>query len=481
MNQIQNLEARVQKKFNKRQNLLNAPENWEDFAKLCQIRSGNQMVKFQPFDYQVKLIELMKRHQVVVVAKSRQLGITQCVLSRYLHKSIQNPACQAMSFMKSQEDASALSRRTRTMLESVPKYAKAESDSLGLLKINGGGSVYFKNSGKEGSRSYDSISDMMFDEAAFSPNIESIYSASSASGAMLGDSMCKLIISTPSAKIGWYWDMLASHNEGVDVELVCEQVASGELPPFYYWIDSQGTVKVIIHWKAHPIYSQREDYLEYRQKKDGTSWEVIKREYDLCFVDSDVAVFSAELVRNGAVGQWNKELDSNADYYIGVDTSNLGDDFTVATVLKKVGDVYSICELYRKKKMSSEYDIFQISELIQKYKPSNVGVEVTGGTGQIYLEQLQKSNKEFKFEAIRTTENSKQAMIDRLILGLEKSIIEYPNTYPGIEEMLVFRRQGNKLGAASGRHDDCVMSLAFALAVTPFANQKTLPFAGLTL
>lgn len=482
MSQIQKLEARVQKKFSKSQNLLNAPELWEDFVKLTKIRSGNQMVNFKPFDYQPKLVQLMQRYSVVQVVKSRQLGITQTALSYYLKKAINNQAYQAIAFMKCQEDSSNLARRTRTMLDSIPKYAKAENDNLGFIKIQNGGAIHLKNSAKEGGRSYDSVEDFLYDEASFSPNIESIYGASSASSAMLGDIGCKLIISTPSAKIGWYWDKLASDNpDGIDPEIICQQVAKGELPPFYYWIDNLGQCKVIIHWKAHPIYSQRPDYLEYRQQKDGTSWEVVKREYDLCFVDSEVAVFSAELVRNCAVGRWNKILDPNADYYIGIDTSNLGDDFTVATVLKKVGDVYSVCDLYRKRKMSSEFDIFQISELIQKYKPRNVGVEVTGGTGQIYLEQLQKLNKGSKFEPIRTTESSKQAMVDRLILGLEKAIIEYPETYPGVEEMLTFRRQGNKLGASSGRHDDCILSLAFALTATPFVKDVDNPFKDLNL
>lgn len=475
------LEQKIQSKFNVNNNLLKIPERWEDFVKLTKIRSGNQMVQFLPFDYQIKLIELMTKHQVVIVAKSRQLGITQCVLSRYLHKACLNPGFAGMAFMKSQEDASNLARRTRVMLDSIPKYALAESDSLGYLKIKNGGAVYLKNSGKEGSRSYDSIEDFCFDESAFSPNIEHIYSASSASGAMLGDLVCKLIISTPSAKIGWYWDMLASNNpDNVDVELICESVANGTLPPFYYWIDNQGQCKVIIHWKAHPIYSLKPDYLEYRQQKDGTSWEVIKREYDLCFIDSDVGVFSAELVRNCAIGDWDKDYDSDGEYYIGLDTSNLGDDYTVATVLKKSGETYSLCDMYRKKKMSSEYDIFQISELIQKYKPQCVGVE-TNGSGQIYLEQLQKSNKAFNFQGIHTNENSKAQMIDRLILALEKSIIEYPNNCAVIEEMLVFRRQGKKLSAASGKHDDTVMSLALTLACTPFARikERSTPFANL--
>jgi hypothetical protein len=113
--------------------LLKCPENWSDFAQLCQIRSGNRMVQFIPYEYQIKLIELMKLHPITVVVKSRQLGITQAILNRYLHKAILNPAYCGIGFMKSQADASNLSRRTRVMLDSLGKYAVTYKSKLAAL------------------------------------------------------------------------------------------------------------------------------------------------------------------------------------------------------------------------------------------------------------------------------------------------------------------------------------------------------------
>ncbi|BAZ71421.1 hypothetical protein NIES4106_62180 (plasmid) [Fischerella sp. NIES-4106] len=455
--------------------LKTVPTQWEDFVRLTKIRSGNRMVKFTPFDYQSLLVQLMQQHSVVLVVKSRQLGITQCALSFYLKKAIENQAYQAMAFMKNQEDSSNLARRTRTMLESIPEYAKAENDNLGYIKILHGGAIYLKNSSKEGGRSYDSVEDFLYDEAAFSPNIESIYGASSASSAMLGDEGCKLIVSTPSAKVGWYWDRLAENNpEGIDPEIICQQVAAGELPPFYYWVDGNGSCKVVIHWKAHPIYSQRKDYLEYRQKKDGTSWEVVKREYDLCFINPDVSVFDAGLVRECATGDWEDSPERGSEYYMGVDASNLGGDYCTAPVLKKCFDddgneYYSKVAMYRKRKMSSEYDIYQISELIRKFKPKKIGIEHTGGTGAVYAEQLQKLHPQVEFVKIHTTQESKLAMIERMIVAMEMKKLRYPNNSPIIEEMLVFKRSGKQLGAIAGKHDDTIMGLAFALLVSPFS------------
>lgn len=461
-------QEKILKKF------LPIPDRWEDFAQLCKIKSGNQMVNFNPYLYQIQLSDLMDNYNNITVVKSRQLGITQAIISKFLHRAIKNPAYSAMVFLKNQEDSSNIARRARVMLASLSDYCENESDNLGYMKISNGGELYFKNSAKDGGRSYDSVSDFLFDEAAFSPNISDIYSSASSASAMVGDDCTKMVISTPSAKFGWYWDKLIEGNSE-DIEEICKKVVSGELPPFHYLVNANNDVKCIIHWKAHPIYSKRDDYLEYRKAKDGTSWEVVNHEYNLTFVDSEVSVFSSEIVRNNIVS-FIPESPKKCKYYIGVDTANLGSDYTVAVVLMLIEDTYYLVDMYRKRKMSSDYDIFAIGELIKKYKPEKVGIEITGGTGQIYLEQLAKEFKSTAIEAIRTTGDSKPAMIDRLILALEKSSLKYLSNSPLIEELLTFRRVGNKLEASAGKHDDCVMGVCFALAVSPFKAKKNVFF-----
>lgn len=449
------------------------PEKWEDFARLCKIKSGNKIVQFEPYQYQIELSNLMDKYSNITVVKSRQLGITQAIVAKFLHRACLNPAYSAMIFLKNQDDSSNIARRARVMLSSLSEYVENESDNLGYMKIKGGGEIYFKNSSADGGRSYDSVSDFLFDEAAFSPNIESIYASSSSASAMVGDDSTKVIISTPSAKIGWYWDKLNSNNGDNNLENICKKVVSDELNPFYHWEDLNGDCKVIIHWKAHPIYSQKEDYLIYRKKQDGTTWEVINREYNLSFIDNEVSVFNSEVVRKNAVIQFEENVLEKTSYYIGVDTANMGNDYTVAVVLKKVSNEYHLINMYRKRKMTSDYDIFSIGDLIEKYKPKKVAIEVTGGTGLVYLEQLTSQYRSTEFEAIRTTGESKPTMIDRLILALEKEALKYPLNSPIVEEFLTYRRHGNKLEAASGKHDDCIMATAFALAVTPFKTKKS--------
>lgn len=467
-------------KYLKTNNLKPVPNDWESFVALTKIRSGGEMKQFKPYPYQLIFSELMDRYNNLVVVKSRQLGVTQTAIGKFLHRASLNPAYCGMAFMRNGDDASALSRRTRQMVDGLREYIKPDNDNVGYLKLKGLGEIHFKNSSAEGSRSYDSVLDFLFDEAAFSENIHQIYSASSPSGALAGDLITKMIVSTPSAKSGFYWDKLNENNNSADIEQMCADVADEKLykdiPGLYWFVDKLGSCKIILHYKCHPIYRENPDYLEYRLQQDATDWETVQREYNLKFVDSAVAVFNSELIRECAIAENESDVDFDADYYCGLDCSTFGSDYTVFTVLKYKYGVYSLVEMYRKRYETSDYHIYQISNLINKYCPKKVGIEITGGVGQVYLEQLSRSHKHIKFEAIRTTGDTKPVMISNLVLALEKGMLIYPAKSPLIDEMLSFRRQGMKLEAASGKHDDIVLAVSFALAVTDFSRESKNPF-----
>lgn len=401
VSKIKALEKRIEKQLIARNSLNPVPRNWEDFVQLCTIRSGGNMVQFTPYPYQKLLVSLMKEYNNIIVVKSRQLGTTQAIVSKFLHDTSLNAASSSVCFMRNGDDVGSLSRRIKQMLQGLKSYVVPANDSVGYIKLKNLGDIYIKNSSREGIRSLDSITNQLYDESAFIENIEQIYGASSAASALVGDSVSKLIVSTPSAKMGWYWSKLSENND-CDIEQVCKDVAEGKLwrdiPGFYYFADNVDTLKIVLHWRSHPIYCQIDKeypggYLAYRMKQDGTDEEVVLREYDLRFIDSSVAVFTSELVRSSAVGEWEEQQDKEADYYIGVDTATLGSDYCVAIVLKKKDYKYFVVAMYRKRQQTSEYNLYQIGRLIEKYKPTKIGIETTGGVGTLYLENL---SKEFK-------------------------------------------------------------------------------------
>jgi len=473
MFKIKPTQSQVTKYFSA-SNLKTVPLKWVDFAKLTTIRSGGGMVQFDPYYYQEIISDLMDEYNNIVCVKSRQLGLTQMIACKFLHRAALNPAYSAIAFLRNQNDVSAISRRTKQMLIGLRDYIMPENDNVGYLKLKGLGDIYYKNSSPEGSRSIDSVIDFLFDEAAFSENIEQIYAASSPSSAMSGDKITKLIISTPSAKSGWYWDKVNADNEGRDIEEICNRVAAGDLynevPGLYWFEDAQGTLKLIVHWSAHPVYKSIPNYLDYRLKQDGTDTETVLREYDLKFVDSAVSVFNIELIRENATGAYEDFKEPYEEYYCGLDTSTMGSDYTVFSVIKhdRKNDVYSLVHLYRRRQQTSASHIYQISKLIELYDPVCIGIETTGGVGRIYLEELTKAHYGTEIREIKTTRDSKISMISSLILGLEKKQFIYPENSVLIEEMLSYRRIGAKMEAAAGKHDDTIMSVSFALTVTPF-------------
>jgi hypothetical protein len=230
------------------------------------------------------------------------------------------------------------------------------------------------------------------------------------------------------------------------------------------------------------VYREIENYLDYRLKQDGTDTETVLREYDLKFVDSAVSVFNIELIRENSIGSYENIKEPKVDYYCGLDTSTMGSDYTVFSVVKHniKADNYSLVHLYRKRQETSASHIYQITKLIELYKPVSVGIETTGGVGNIYLEELSKNNYSTKFENIKTTRDTKTTMISTLILGLEKRRFNYPENSILIEEMLSYRRIGAKMEAATGKHDDTIMSVCFALTVSPFLKkEKKLSFTSI--
>jgi len=442
------------------------PDNWFDFACLCDIRSGASVVKFVPYDYQQVLIEQIKVHPTMVIAKTRQLGITETIANYFLFKASRNPGYLAVIFSKTQSDTSNIAKRIRRQIDSLYEYLETETDSLTDIQIKGGGRILFRNSTPNGARGLESVSDILYDEASFVEEIEEIFKSSIPCTTAVGEEARIIILSTPNGQSGWYWDKLTLNNGNRDILNICQQVREDIINPIQYWTDDNGWCKFILHWLGHPKFSLKKDtYLQSIKSRFELPEDTIQQEYNLSFSDSDTLVFSSEIIRKNAIAKWS-DYESGGIYYMGIDTSLLGQDYTVVTVLKETDNYYELAKLYRERKKTHEYNIYRISELIEKYQPIRVGIEVNS-SGQIYYEQLSGQHLNVDFEAIKTTSSSKPKMINKLSLALEKGLITYPDDKIIIEEFLSFRQNGVKLEAIQGKHDDIIMSLAFASLVLP--------------
>ncbi len=442
------------------------PNNWVNFANLCKIRSGAKVINFDPYHYQKLLVNLIERHYSTVIAKTRQLGITETIANYFLFKACKNPGYLAVIFSKTQSDTSNIAKRIRRQIDSLYEYIETETDSLTDIQISNGGRILFRNSTPNGARGLESVSDILYDESAFVDEIEEIYKSSIPCTTVVGDEARIIILSTPNGQSGWYWDKLSLNNRDRDILEICEQIKTEQIEPLQYWTDSNGWCKFILHWLAHPKFSLKKDiYLQDIKSRFELPDDVIQQEYNLSFVDSDSLVFSSEIIRQNGIGEW-KDHQEYGIYYFGIDTSLLGNDYTVCTILQEIDSKYHLVKMYRNRKKTHEYNIYQIGELIRKYNPIRVGIEVNS-SGQIYYEQLSDQYLNTDFEPIKTTSSSKPMMINRLTLALERQQLIFPNDRIIVEEFLSFRQNGSRLEAVDGKHDDIIMSLAFAIVATP--------------
>lgn len=445
------------------------PKKWEDFAKLCRIRSGSKIINFNPYPYQVSLNDCIDQNFGTVVVKPRQHGITEAIANRFLHKASLNPAYVGLVLSRTYTDATNVAKRIRGMAESIPEYLRLETENLSDLKILGGGRILFRSSGPNGTRGLESINEILFDELAFVENADQLFSSAVPATETVGEDARLIVVSTPNGKSGFYYDLLMTGNGDHNPLEIIDRIRSGETSPVQYWTDDSGWAKFILHWKAHPKYSLNPDYIRDVQKSKKLPESKVLQEYDLSFTDSETNVFESDLVFRSASGEF-RDPDKNGHYFMGLDTSTTGQDFTVLTIGRWEGGKLTIDHLYRNRKHSMEFHLSNIATLIKKYPPRAVGIEVTGGTGQIFLEQLCKLFPSKNFIAIRTGGDTKPAMIDRLSLALESEILSFPIS-PILDELLAFRRVGKKLQASNG-NDDCVMSLAFCVQVSPFKQGK---------
>jgi|CryBogDrversion2_11_1035321.scaffolds.fasta_scaffold00054_25 hypothetical protein len=445
--------------------LLSVPDNWADFARICTIRSGDGLIKFDPYAYQEKLIEQIQTHTTTIITKTRQLGLTETVTNYFLYKAIKNPGYLAVIFSKSQSDTSNIAKRLRRTIEYLYKYCSVMTDSLTDLEFVNGGRILFRNSTPNGARGLESVSDLLFDESSFVTDIEEIYKSAIPCTTVMGDKARIIILSTPNGQSGWYWDRISSNNGNKNILDICEQIKNEKISPTQYWTNEKGWSVFITHWLDHPKFKlQKETYLENLQDQFGLTKEIVDQEYNLSFVNAATTVFDDELIKRANFGAWEREIDYNASYYIGIDTSLQGTDYTVAIVLKSSGEKFYLVDMYRARKKANEVNLYNFSKLIQKYNPVAVGIEVNSG-GQLYYEKLCGENSGTNIDAIKTTGSSKPVMINRLLLTLERNMLILPNDSIVTNEFQSFRNNEGKLEALTGQNDDVIMAISFGLTV----------------
>ena len=439
-------------------NPYNVPENFSEFARLCRIRSGREIVPFELYDYQIELAKLLDAYRGVICFKTRQLGATETLACKFLHKAILNPAYVAGILSMGQEESSNVARRIRKMPAGIPGFQFA-TNNLKDLELRGGGRVVFKPSTDNAIRSLESVSDLLFDESAFVDNAEEIYSSAVPAQEMVGADARTAIISTmsQSGRLSWFWGMFASNNGNYDAERICARVKEGLDEPFQFWVDETGWAKVILHWRSHPIYSQIPNYLTQIKEDKKLTEDKVQREYNLGIPMSGSSLFNAEIIDGFATGAWSAPRPART-YLAGIDPNFGGTDFFCMLIFDVTEKPYQLVWQYRDNSHGNTYHKDKVLELLDAYRPEITAIESNSG-GMVILENLIRDRPSMRFEKVNTSSVSKRVNTDRLAISIESGSVCYPLDWEGITEMKNFSTKDRK--AVVG-HDDCIMAWAAA-------------------
>jgi hypothetical protein len=451
---------------------LDVPSDFREFAKLCRIRSGSTIIPFQIWDWQEELSDVADRFNVCCF-KTRQVGCTEIFAAKMLHKACLSPAYSAAVLSLGGKETSKIAKRVRRMPSQIPGFSFS-GNAVTLLEVKGGGFLTFCPSTDNAVRSIESVHDLLFDEAAFVPNIEEIYSSATPAQEMVGKDARSWVISTMSqqGKLSWFWsDMFDNANGNVDIERAIARAQEG-IEPFQWWVDENGWAKVIMHWKAHPIYSQIPNYLAKVKREKKIPEDKLQREYNLGLPATGGSLFDMLIAAELAIGNWIDEPIPGRYYLAGVDPNFGGRDYYNLVIVDITEKPYSLVFQYRNNCLSTTYNSDHSAIILNRFKPVITVVEGNSG-GKIVQERLITSCPSLAIESVWHSANSKIVHTDRLALSVESRELIYPADWEGCStwvddegtehpsEMSQFSASERK--ALSGS-DDAIMSLAAAFS-----------------
>lgn len=375
---------------------------------------------------------------------------------------------------KTGTDSGLLARRLKRFLGGV----KPEPDNLSLLGFSSGAFLHFRSSnpnrGEEGAeqcgRGLESVDVTIIEESGHTANLKEVLGV--VGPAMTwGNPKLSILIGTAGSKASHYYRLLAESAGGEErLEALLEGIRQGTEKPFQLLNrEGPGPIGVISNWRCIPEFATEPDFLGRVQQELNLSDAQIASEYEMVFSAAvDSAVFDFALVMAAQESDLNSYKPELGEVlYFGIDPAGQGKDYAACVVLheQRINDekVYTACQLYRKRTGTAEQHLGAIAGMIEDFQPVAATVE-KNSMGQVWLENLSGLGLHCDIDGFSTSASSKDVLIGRLQLALERGVLRIPKGSPIIDELLAFRRtERGKLEAGGKAHDDTVMALGLAL------------------
>ena len=426
----------------KKQVNLPGVEDWAKFASQTYIRTSGTVAPFVPYPYQVDLINSINSNPNTIILKSRQTGISETVCNYLLCRALTEPGFAAVTFSKTQTDASELGKRVRAMANSIQNTAfKFLTDSNTQLSVVGGGTLFFLPATARAARGIPSCSVLFLDEAAFLEGALEIYSAAMPTLSMVGEAAKVIVVSTPGTETDFFGGL---------------------------WLTEEGDWnKQTVHYSQHPVYSKDPEWAQKTKKSRRMTDAAWNQEYELIFGATDTQVYPTALVDKCATGHLIECGLVNRSYVFGIDPAAGGADAFVVIVLDITDPTCNeVVAIHQETGKSTDYNLKKVAQLIEDWMPGKIVVE-KNGIGQVIGEALTLSFPGSMIELRNTSRPSKITDTDRILYHMERDSLRYPKG-PIVTELKAFRQdETGAREAAPGYHDDLVMALAQAVSEIP--------------
>lgn len=460
----------------------------QSFPEWCQtlsIKTDGGLMPFELFPWQADFADLVlsdgEAHRTISLLSSRQTGKTSLLLALATYLVLSRRQFTGLLIHRTIEDARNLCRRIKRFL---PSEVRLTTDSLSLLEFaDTQSSLHFRSSNpskedgaEQCGRGLESVDLVIVEEASHTANLQKVVGvvAPCTTWSSLG---VMVFVGTAGSKESYYYKHLSKSAGGDNaLEKILNAIRRGSIQPFQVMRSLGGPIGVVTNWRAIDRFRRDSDFLKNIQEKLDLTNDQVDSEYELIFGSAvDSAVFEFETVRRAqrtSLRPYNPPKGSAV--FIGIDPAGQGRDFACAIALHRHTDdegqrKYRVCRLYRKRTGTSDQHLNAITTLIEKLSPALVVVE-GNGMGVIWNEKLAGLGVHY-IESFSTTESSKEVLISRIIIALERNVLELPEG-PIIEELLSFRRtEKGRLQASSKAHDDTVMALGLALHAARFAER----------
>ncbi|CAB4141668.1 large terminase protein [uncultured Caudovirales phage] len=200
---------------------------------------------------------------------------------------------------------------------------------------------------------------------------------------------------------------------------------------------------------------------ELEEAKMSLPETIYKQEILAEFIDDGGEVFGS--LKSSCILDHYPNYDSTKKYYAGLDFGRQN-DYTVLTILNSEGEMV---DFYRERQKSWDIIISEVVVKLKKWRP--ICFAEVNSIGDVLYEQIKKQYP--SIQPFITSSESKQNMVEDLIMGMNESKIKLPSQELNTDlykELSVFTYEYSpktrkiKYGSPNGFHDDTVISLALS-------------------